>query len=101
MGLLRSPLASQCYEVAPDLALLFGVVLLWVLALDKCLDEPSSAEDAQDKGIEVQQFLGQSRFADGRTFDGCLNLVAHKLPDLDDLACSVNAYKENSIVRNL
>lgn len=88
------------YEVAPDLVLLFGVVLLWILALDKGLDEPSDAEDAQNEGIEVQQLLGQSRFADGGTFDCCLNLVAHKLPHLDNLAHSVDTYKEYSVVRD-
>ena len=86
------------YEVAPDLVLLFGVVLLWILALDKGLDEPSDAEDAQNEGIEVQQLLGQSRFADGGAFNWCLNLVTHKLPHLDDSASSVNAYKEYSVV---
>ena len=81
--------------------MLFGVALHWVLALDKSLDEPGGAEDAQNKGIEIQQLLGQCRFADGGAFDWCLNLVTHKLPDLYDLVGSVNANKVRSCVRDL
>lgn len=60
--------------------LLFVVVLLRVLPLDKGFDEPGGAEDAQNKGIEVQQFLGQRCFADGGALDRSFcSVVFHRV----------------------